>query len=46
MDMAENLEETVVGHLKSCRYSSLQVDAYTDLSDNANLMCFVDITIH
>jgi hypothetical protein len=41
VDMANNIEETIVGHLKSCLYFSLQVDESTDVSDNANLMCFV-----
>lgn len=39
--MADNIEETIVAHLKSCHYFSLQVDESTDVSDNANLMCFV-----
>lgn len=41
VDMANNIEETIAGHLKSCYYFSLQVDESTDVSDNANLMCFV-----
>lgn len=41
VDMANNIEATIVGHLKSCYYFSLQVDESTDVSDNANLMCFV-----
>ncbi|CAI6356607.1 unnamed protein product [Macrosiphum euphorbiae] len=39
--MANNIEETIEAHLKSCYYFSLQVDESTGVSDNANLMCFV-----
>ncbi|MEE6510581.1 hypothetical protein FKM82_030541 [Ascaphus truei] len=41
VEMADNIEETVVSHLKECRFFSLQVDESTDISDKANLMCFV-----
>lgn len=41
VDMANNIKETIVAHLKSCYYFSLQVDESTDVSDNAALMCFV-----
>jgi hypothetical protein len=41
VEMADNIEETVVSHLKECSFFSLQVDESTDISDNANLMCFV-----
>lgn len=41
VEIADNIEETVVGRLKRCSFFSLQVDESTDISDNANLMCFV-----
>lgn len=41
VEMADNIEETVVGHLKQCNCFSLQVDESTDISNNANLICFV-----
>jgi len=41
VEMADNIEETVVSHLKECSFFSLQIDESTDISDNANLMCFV-----
>lgn len=41
VDIADDIEKTVVSHLKSCHYFSLQIDESTDISDNANLICFV-----
>lgn len=41
VDIADDTEKTVVSHLRSCNYFSFQVDESTDISDTANLICFV-----
>lgn len=41
VDMADNIEETVVCHLKEYSYFSLQVDESTDISNIADLICLV-----
>lgn len=50
MDIADDTEKTVVSHLKSCHYFSLQNDESIDISNDANLIFFVrydfENTIH